>query len=70
MSLTWRQISIFLDFSDVEEGVQLVHNSIAAQGDGEVIKQKLEDLNGRAIQRLGERRRMATNDPGKTEAGD
>jgi len=62
MSLTWRQITAYLEFSDVEQAQRLVLNAVAAQGDGKLIEQTRQDLNGRAVHSRSGRRDMASND--------
>jgi hypothetical protein len=62
MNLTWRQITAFLEFSDVEQAQRLVLNAVAAQGDGKLIEQTRQDLNGRAVHSRNRRRRMAADD--------
>ena len=49
MKLTPRQISAFLEFSNVEKAQTLRLNAIAAQGDSKLIEETHKELNARAI---------------------
>ena len=50
MRLTPRQITAFLEFSNVEKAREFIISAIAAQGDGKLITKTHGDLSGRRIQ--------------------
>ena len=44
MTLTWRQLDAYLEFSNHVDGLDLTLNAIGAQGDGETIKKMIQEL--------------------------